>query len=225
MGNKSSSPDKYNNIFRWQYFATIAVMILTFIYLNSYKPPDAIPLRKSFNEFPQEVGLWKQVYIRELDDKTRDILKVHDYVYREYDNNNEKVTLYIGYYGAHVKGEEIHSPKICMPAGGWMKLSERIRKISVDSVKGGKIRLTEAVYERNRKKMVFLYWYQLHDKQVTNEFLIKPGIIINTLRYKRPDSAFIRISTMVEEGGIEEAIVNAEMFLKDFAPVINTFLP
>ncbi len=225
MSDRTNNPYKPYSIFRWQYFAAIAVMTVTFIYLSYYKPPDAIPLRRSFNEFPQDVGLWKQADMHELDDKTKDILKVHDYLYREYENNNEKVTLYVGYYGAHVKGEEIHSPKVCMPAGGWLKLSEKTRRINVDIAGSGRIKLVEAVYEKNRNKMVFLYWYQIYDKHVTNEFLIKPGIIMNTLRYRRPDSAFIRISTIVGSGSIEQAIVNAEGFLKDVVPVIYTYLP
>ncbi len=50
-----------------------------------------------------------------------DALKFTDYVMANYVKGAENgVNMYIAYYESQRKGESVHSPKGCLPGGGWV---------------------------------------------------------------------------------------------------------
>lgn len=48
---------------------------------------------------------------------------------------------------------------------------------------------------------------------------------MNSLMRHRSDAAFVRISIPVKNDDVDEATMTGEQFLREFVPVINTFLP
>ncbi len=203
-------------------YIVLALMILTGIYTKYFIFEEAVSANVLKN-FPQRIGEWQGLADHKFDDKVIKILKLDDYLNRDFFDGEKVVSLYIGYYKTHRNFAEIHTPEHCQAGGGWEILKERKRELNIDGA-GKKINFIEAVYEKNKEKQVFLYWYQINGKSITNFFLYKLSVIIKSIIYHRSDAAFVRISVPVVNDDVDEALRSGERFLKDFVPVINRFL-
>jgi EpsI family protein len=73
-------------------------------------------------------------------------------------------------------------------------------------------------------KELFLFWFQVKGKVMSDEYSLKIYQILNSILYGRKDSAFIRISVPVGDDE-NKAFLSGMKFLKDFYPVIQEFLP
>ena len=198
-----------------------AVIFLFALYLNVFPFREVIPLKKAFSDFPLFWNGWTGE-VHQFDDLTLEKLRVNEYILREYRKGAHRVTLYVGYYGTQREGAQIHSPKHCLPGSGWSRLSERIRTSTIHDV--GKVNFTEAVYQKGDGEDVFIYWYQMKDACITNDYALKLFMVCNSLRYRRNDAAFIRLSASVTSNK-EETISMLEGFMKDFLPLLKDYLP
>ncbi len=84
--------------------------------------------------------------------------------------------------------------------------------------------LVEAVYQKGEDRALFLYWYQVKDRSLTNEYTLKLSEIVNSMVYRRRDASFVRVSIPVQEN-MEQGVAAGERFVRDFYPVIAEFLP
>lgn len=190
-------------------------------YLMLFPFEDSVPLRKSFADFPYGYNGWSGSS-GVLDDRSEEILKLSEYLLRNYSKEDESVSIYIGYYGSQRGGSQIHSPKLCLPASGWAKVSEASRTVDVDGL--GKVDLVQAVYQKGERKEVFVYWYQMKGAYITDEYALRVQRFLNSIRYRRNDAAFVRLSAPVS-GTVEEAVGDIEVFMGDFLPVLKEYLP
>ncbi|RJQ55302.1 MAG: EpsI family protein [Nitrospiraceae bacterium] len=199
-----------------------SIIIIAFaLYIKVFPFHEIVPMKKAFDEFPLQWKGWEgKAYY--FDDKVLDKLRASEYMAREYKKGDNVINLYIGYYGAQKEGAQIHSPKHCLPGGGWFRLSEKTRSFNIDGV--GKIDVTEAVYRKGTEREVFIYWYQIKDAFITNEYVLKLYMILNSVRYGRNDAAFIRFSTPVEKDKGEAKFV-LEAAIQDFLPLLAGYLP
>ncbi|MEW6003371.1 MAG: exosortase C-terminal domain/associated protein EpsI, partial [Nitrospirota bacterium] len=150
------------------------------------------------------------------------VLKTSECIDRQYINSEgNKVHFYIGYHGGGKDSGEIHSPKHCLPGSGWFKVMEKEVLINVS---GKQINLVKAIYQKGTAKELFLYWYQIKGKTLSDEYSLKIAEIVNSIFYRRKDSALIRISVPFDEEE-EKAFYVGSNFLKDFYPIIKGFLP
>lgn len=180
-----------------------------------------VPLRKPFAGFPLQVNGWAGKDFG-FDEAILDKLKVSEYISREYVKTPHQVGLYVGYYTAQREGAQIHSPKHCLPGGGWRSVSER--NVSEVLPGFGAVQYAEAVYQKGDEKQVFLYWYQLKDATVTGDYGLKLRMILNSLLYRRNDGSFIRLSAPVR-GSVEETTASLKLFMNEVLPPLREYLP
>ncbi|MGD8641033.1 MAG: VPLPA-CTERM-specific exosortase XrtD, partial [Gammaproteobacteria bacterium] len=77
------------------------------------------PPRKEFALFPLFIDGWRGKEDR-LEKIYVDALKFEDYIMADYRNAQQnEVNFYVAYYGSQRKGESAHSPRSCIPGGGW----------------------------------------------------------------------------------------------------------
>jgi EpsI family protein len=182
-----------------------------------------VPMNKPFSQFPLAIKEWKMVSQAEFSATVLDVLKPTDYLYRTYaGGDGRQAQLYIGYHGGGKGGGEIHSPKHCLPGSGWYEATTR--KTSLD-VGGRTIDLVETVYQKGDSKELFLYWFQVKERSITNEYSLKLSEIVNSMLYRRRDASFVRISVPVVQGELEQATTTGEKFVRDVYPAIREFLP
>lgn len=199
----------------------LSVILLIFaIYINFFQIQKEISLKNPLHEFPLYWKGWvgKDSY---FDEEILDKLKVDEYIMREYSNGKDRFSLYIGYYKKQTENSQIHSPKHCLPGSGWYKISQQVRSLMIG---GEKINFVEAVYAKTDYKEMFIYWYKMKDKFITNEYILKLYMILNSLKYRRNDAAFVRISSPVQDN-IDQTRKMLENVIKDFIPILKQFTP
>jgi len=191
------------------------------LYLKLFPMHQVVPLKKPFAEFPLNWKGWEGNNFF-FDSKVLDKLRVSEYIMRGYVTGTDKVNLYVGYYGSQKKDAQIHSPKNCLPGSGWFEISEDIKSLDIDGV--GKVDYVEAVYQKGNEKEMFAYWYKMKNTYITNEYLLKFYMILNSLKYRRNDAAFIRISAPVVSS-VEDTGKLVEEFMREFLPLMSKYLP
>lgn len=203
-------------------FAIVCVlMILAASYIHLHKDIQ-VPVNKPFSVFPAQHGDWKMIGESYMTDQVLEKLKPTDYLFRSYQNGRgERVSLYVGFHGGGKDGGEIHSPKHCLPGSGWYEVNSEKLKFGIST---GALNLVKSLYRKAESKELFLYWFQVRGDTLDNEYSLKLVEIANSAVYRRRDAAFIRVSVPFADD--EAAAMRAgEAFIRDFSPVINSFLP
>ncbi len=181
-----------------------------------------IPTSQPLNQFPVQVASWNMSKRGEFSDAILSVLKPTDYLSRQYVTPDGKiVNLYIGYHGGGKSGGEIHSPKHCLPGSGWYEVATSRGSLDIS---GGVINLVRAVYQKGDSKELFLYWFQVRNRSISDEYSLKIAQIMNSALHKRRDAAFIRISVPIVTDN-DQARALGEQFIRDFEPLIRNYLP
>jgi EpsI family protein len=182
----------------------------------------SVPINKPFSKFPALNRVWLMTSQAEFSDNVLNVLKPTDYLSRQYQGEDgSRVGLYIGYHGGGKGSGGIHSPKNCLPGSGWYEVSSKRFHLEVN---GERINMVRAVYQKGEYNELFLYWYQVKGKTLSDEYSLKLAEITNSVLFRRRDSAFIRVSVPFETDEKRAAAVG-ERFVRDFFPIIKEFLP
>ncbi len=196
-------------------------LIVTTLYMNLHTDI-AVPVNRPFSQFPLDIANWKMQSQTSFSSQVLGVLRPTDYLYRAYqDVEGKTVTLYIGYHSGGKESGEIHSPKHCLPGSGWHELSSRSGLIDLD---GKPLKIVRSLYQKDAGKELFLYWFQVKGKSLSDEYSLKLAEITNSFLYRRRDSAFIRVSVPFETDEAR-AVQLGERFVKDFYPLIQQYLP
>jgi len=203
------------------FFAIYLLLVAAGLYLHLHKDL-SVPINRPLAQFPAAVSGWRMAGEGQLSSDVQDVLKASDTLVRQYIGaQGEKVQLYIGYHGGGKGGGEIHSPKHCLPGSGWFERSSAREKVSAA---GQELNLVQAVYQKGDSNELFLYWYQVRDKSLSEEFSLKGQQIVNSVLHRRRDASFVRISVPFQ-GDQQRALAVGRRFLQDFLPQIRSFLP
>ncbi|MHB8622297.1 MAG: VPLPA-CTERM-specific exosortase XrtD [Sulfuricaulis sp.] len=209
----------------WTAAVVVAVLVISFFILPAERA-DLRVARKHFSEFPMALSDWSGK-AEPLDQIYLDKLKLDDYLLADYANNrHQAVNLYIAYYGAQSTEISIHSPRVCMPGGGWeiKSLTQRV----VDGVQAGShpLRVNRAEIELGDDKQLVYYWFQMQGRAITNEYLLKWFIFWDALTRNRTDAALVRVTTPLKSGeSFAEADSRLSNFVKTMNPQISDYVP
>ena len=204
-----------------RYIIVYLLLGLTALFIYTHETV-AVPVGKPLTEIPASLGEWTMVGQSRFNQEVLKNLKPTDYLYRVYkDSAGNRVTLYLGYHAGGPESGPIHSPKHCLPGSGWFELSEVKRKIQVA---GKTLPVVQAVYQNGDQKEMFLYFFQVKGKILTDEYSLKLSEITNSILYNRRDSAFIRISVPFHGDQVEAAAIG-DRFVIQVYPHIAAVLP
>ena len=193
---------------------------------------DSVPPRRDFAEFPLTLPGW-QGRFDPLDAAYIGSLNFDDYIMANYAGaDRTPVNFYVGYYASQNTQKVPHSPRACIPAGGWeiMSLSQRVVDLSDGApaigAAGRAIAVNSVIIQKGKDRQLVYYWFQQRGRVLTNEFLVKWFIFWDELTQHRSDGALIRVVTPIPEGS---AIQAAHDRLRDFVakayPQLDPFVP
>jgi len=184
-----------------------------------------VPERKTFADFPLVIGQWHAVP-DQLQQYYLKVLKLTDYILADYSNSEgEAVNFYVAYYASQTAGDSAHSPRSCIPGGGWVINSLTQRSLSVD---GGRahVRVNRTVITKGDTRDVVYYWFQEQGRNVTNEYMVKWWIFWDALTRHRTDGALVRLVTSLRPGE-DPAQGDARLtaFLRDVYGYLPAYVP
>jgi exosortase D (VPLPA-CTERM-specific) len=204
-------------------------ILMVMVALSIFALPERVeiePDRKDFIEFPVEFEGWRgrkgsieQVYL--------DALKLTDYVMNDYiDETGKGINFYSAYYASQKAGVSAHSPKSCIPGGGWRITAFGKQKIEGVVMADTPLEVNRLLIQKGENKQLVYYWFQQRGRIITNEYLVKWYLLLDSLAINRSDGALMRITVMVGKNDdvaqAEERIVS---FLKQLSPIMNDFIP
>ena len=205
----------------WRFYLLFIFLGFAAFYVYTHSEAD-VPINTPLDQFPQHAGGWTMTGQVRFDERVLAVLLPTDYLSRSYTNSRgDKLSLYIGFHNGGPDSGPIHSPKQCLPGSGWNQLTEEVRHVTLDVED---IPYVSAIYQKDSEKQLFLYWFQVRNQILTNEYALKLAMIKNSVLSNRRDSAFIRLSVMATDGE-EKATEIGEQFIRDFYPAIRESLP
>jgi exosortase D (VPLPA-CTERM-specific) len=173
------------------------------------------PVRAALIEFPLQLSGWQGVRSA-LDPVYLDELKLDDYLLADYRGETlTPVNVWIAYYDSQRKGQSAHSPRSCLPGGGWE--FDALAPHRVDAAAGA-LEVNRGVIRHGSERQLVYYWFQQRGRVVTNEYLVKWYILWDAITRNRTDGALVRLMAPLPPGVNQDAV---ERDLTRFAGVLS----
>jgi exosortase D (VPLPA-CTERM-specific) len=196
-------------------YASAALLILTAV--GSWSLPEraeSVPHRTSFGEYPHTVGTWtsrrgalEAIYL--------DQLMLDDYYLADFTRDTEPpINYYIAWYDSQRAGRSAHSPRSCLPGGGWQIKS--LTQRALPGVRAGReaLRVNRVLIQLGMQRELVYYWFQQRGRVITNEYAAKWYLFWDALTRNRTDGALVRLVVALPPGG---TAIAADRQLTEFA--------
>jgi EpsI family protein len=167
-------------------------------------PPQA--LVRPLYDIPTEIAGWKG-----KDDPpqaTRILLSLDAtaLLSRTYRKEGSELGLFVAYYAKQKAGESMHSPKYCLPGGGWEPLETTFVTIRTAL---GEASINKYVIQKDGAKSLVLYWYQSPRRIVASEYAGKALLFWDGLIHRRQGGSIVRLTMPATPEGLEDGLLVA----------------
>ena len=207
---------------RWM--ISIGLLVGVSLYLRTLAHEEGVPIRKPLAELPAAIGRWQARETTALDDEVLALLRPSDYLVRRYaDAKGRSISLYVGYWKSQRKGVQIHSPKHCLPGGGWEPLEAGRLAIALPG-RRGELEVNKYVLQKDADRQVVFYWFQSQGVPRAGEVEAKIELVKNAMLHNRSDGAIIRVSSLVA-GSVAETSDQLAEFVREMYPALDQALP
>lgn len=208
-------------------YAALSIVILaaagSFVHFgtsNILKVPD----RDDLDRLPYEFVGWKSDD-QEVDKQTLEVLGADDYIITNMVSpQGEYFNLYIAYLNMQRHGHSWHSPRQCIPGGGWQIVTHDI--IPTATAEGENFHVNRIIIENRGVRQLVYYWYDQRGRKIANEFVMKILLIFDAVRLQRTDGAMIRIMTPIAR---EESAADADerllRYMRELDPKLSPYIP
>ena len=188
--------------------------------------PEIQPARSEFAAFPKVLADWRGDF-SPIEEDIAEALRFDDYLMASYAKGpGQVVNLFASYYATQRADKVPHSPRACLPGGGW-----RITEISPVTLSGmrtkdGILTVNKVIIRHGDQVQVVYYWFQQRGRSIASEYQTKWYLFWDSLTRSRTDGALVRLVTPLVPG---EDINSGEERLSDFARqltgILNSYVP
>jgi EpsI family protein len=211
------------------YYAVAGVVLLAqVVFFRTMQPPADVPLKQPLASLPSQIGNWTAVRESPLDVAVAEVLRADDTLNRDYSIASQRngVNLFIAYFRSQQRGRWVHSPQHCLPGAGWEPVS--LSSITVPIAgRSTPVAVNRYIVSRGDARAAVLYWYEVGDRVVADEYLLKTYLVLDSIRYGRSSTSLVRVT--VASAGEEAdaaAVAEAVTFVQAaFAPVRRLLAP
>ena len=183
-----------------------------------------VPDRADLDFLPYEFEGWTSD-VQQVDTQTLEVLGADDFIITNMRNpERQPFNLYIAYLNMQRHGHSWHSPRQCIPGGGWQITSHDV--IPTVTEDGREFHFNRIIIENRGTRQLLYYWYDQRGRKIANEFVMKSLLIFDAVRLRRTDGAMIRIMTPIPTGeNIAEADARLLGFMRELEPKLPTYIP
>ncbi len=178
----------------------------------------------SFGEIPMILGGFSGEEHR-FSDLSYEVLRADTSTLRRYvDPMGDRLWLFMAYFSSQKYGSQIHSPKHCLPGGGWS--IEQIKPHVLELASGRELDVNRLVISEGSDRQLMFYWFETRGGALRSEFGLKFDLMRNSLLLRPTDAAIIRLTLSIRPGdNIESTSIRAEEFFETMLPSITSSLP
>jgi exosortase D (VPLPA-CTERM-specific) len=189
------------------------------------QPASMVPQRLAFEDFPAVLD-GRQAHRQALQQDVLEQLKLNDYLLADYapqaGADAGTVNLYMAWYNGQAPGESVHSPRSCIPGGGWRIDDFGQRELAGLRIGTQPLRVNRAVISYGTQRQLVYYWFQQRGRVITNEYVVKWFLMRDALLRKRSDGALVRLTLPLRLG---QSAAEADAELAGFAAAVAPRLP
>jgi exosortase D (VPLPA-CTERM-specific) len=200
--------------------ASVAALFISFLAVKSLDTrSEIIPARSKFPVFPEQIGDWHGIQTS-MESNISEFLGVSDYLLSNYTTaNNQLINFYVAYYESQRKGVSPHSPRVCIPGGGW-QIAE------IERTQIGDLPINRIIIKKGDNAQLVYYWFQQRGRRFANEYLMKWYLFKDALLLNRTDGALVRLVTPVSpHENIHDADQRLQGFARQITPLLPSFIP
>jgi exosortase D (VPLPA-CTERM-specific) len=208
-------------------FVAAAIVVLAGVTLEYTVPdrPEIVPSHPTFNDFPSRMGDWSGAH-ETMEQVYLDALRLDDYLLMNYSAaGNIPLNFYVAYYRSQRNGMSVHSPRLCLPGGGWKIVSFERQMIPATNGRTA-WPVNRVLIEQGGQRQLVYYWFRERGRRLTNEYVVRWYIFWDALAKNRTDGSLVRVVAPVPTGTPESQI---DRQLTRFATLseepLNRFLP
>ncbi len=106
------------------------------------------------------------------------------------DEGKEVYGVFVGFFDSQQQGKTIHSPKNCLPGGGWEAMTHH--RVDMETPVGAVPVNRYVIANKNHQALVY-YWYQGRGRVAANEYLVKLDLLRDAALRRRTDEALVRL--------------------------------
>jgi len=174
----------------WTQWVPAGLLALGVVLAASVRDSRAMALRAPLTTVPDVLGDLQSVAL-ELSPEELAANGASEYLLRAYhDGTAERLGLYVGYYPHQGQGKTIHSPRNCLPGGGWEPVSHSIVSMTVA---GSSVPVNRYIIAREGQQALVYYWYQGRSRVAANEYLVKWDLLRDAALEARSEEALVRL--------------------------------
>jgi len=181
---------------------TVVLAAAAFLWnpLTTPEPPRIA--RDPFLVFPRSLGEWRGAAHPDLPREISEVLAADDYLSMGFEAPGmaAPVDLFIAWYRDQSRAG-IHSPEVCIPAGGWEMSQIETRTVTIEA--GGQsvaIPVNRAIIQKGLSRQLVYYWFDQGGRRLASDYAAKFYLTIDALRTGRTDGALIRFITPIVPG-------------------------
>ena len=205
-------------------FLTLAAVLLIVCYLGILEGKKVVPqkLRSPLDTLDAQLGGWQAAgKDQTLDKPTLELLKPQSYLLRNYRLQGVGInSLFVAYFGFQTEGQMIHSPKACLPGGGW--IIEDRKQIEVPG-EGGPWLVNHIIMSKELSKVSALYWYQGRGSIRYSEYWERLSLLFDGVLKKRNDGALVRLTAAMTPG--RDVLGEQIEFAAKLIPALDRIFP
>ena len=212
--------------FKGRIFIVLLLFAATWYILHITSSVTRIPIKKSLSSFPGQIA---EYHLSNSFQSSADVVKllgVDDYIDHNFVNpSGVPINFYVGFYSSVGVGGGYHSPKNCLPGGGWG--IDTVKTVQLQSgIEGKKTStVTEKLIRNGDQYQVVLYWYQNRGRVIASEYWEKVYLVLDALTKGRRDGSFVRIMITVKDTDIEGSEHRVQQFAEQAMVELEKFLP
>lgn len=147
-------------------------------------------LAKPLDSIATEIDGWRALGNQTLRDRIAASLDATSYLSRTYRKGPDELDMFTAFYAQQKAGESMHSPKYCLPGGGWEFME--FRTITVPTATGP-ARINRAQIQRPGNRALMFYWYQSRTRIVASEYESKIFLVWDGLLHSNPGGSIVRV--------------------------------
>jgi len=136
--------------------------------------------------------------------------------------------MFVAWYRKQTEGSGIHSPEVCIPAGGWEISKIDQKELMIETADGQSIpvKLNRAIIQKGLAEQLVYFWYDQRGRKMASDYLAKAVTVLDAVTIGRTDGALMRLITPITRG---ETAEDADRRLQDFMAAslseMPTFVP
>ena len=183
-------------------------------------------VREPFVVFPTDLGAWSGRLHPALEPNIERVLGADDYFSAVYDAPSETaaVDLFMAYYHDQTDGTGIHSPEVCIPAGGWEVSSWETKHVTLEN--GTAIELNRAIIQKGTERQLVYFWFDLRGRRIAGDYEAKFLNVMDSLLVGRSDGALVRLITSIDElEEVDRADARLMRFMESLVGRLASYVP